>query len=184
MKREATTRSKRIGVEDRYLDLVRRFPLRPLRNGADLDAAVEMIDSLLDQSRLSQAEQDYLDVLSDLVESYENEHVSIRPAGDADLLRFLMEQKGVTQAAVAAESGIAESTISEVLTGKRELNRTQIVKLSRYFHIEPGAFLTVVYTHVALTPRRSPIAAMQVPSAHPLGNRPRPFRRSGGHSIR
>lgn len=35
---------------------------------------------------------------------------------------------------------IAESTISEVLSGKRKLNRTQIGKLSRYFHIEPGVF--------------------------------------------
>jgi HTH-type transcriptional regulator/antitoxin HigA len=141
MKRSATTRSKRIVVEDCYLDLVRRFPLRPLRSAADLDAAVEMIDSLLDRPRLAPAEQDYLDVLSDLVGAYENEHVPIRPVGDVDLLRFLIEQKNATQAAVATGSGIVESTISEVLAGKRALNRTQIVKLARYFHVEPGAFL-------------------------------------------
>jgi HTH-type transcriptional regulator/antitoxin HigA len=58
-----------------------------------------------------------------------------------ELLRFLIEQKGATQAAVATGSGIVESTISEVLAGKRELNRAQIVKLARYFHVEPGAFL-------------------------------------------
>jgi HTH-type transcriptional regulator / antitoxin HigA len=65
----------------------------------------------------------------------------MRPVGDADLLRFLIEQRGVTQAGVAAGAGIAESTISEVLAGKRTLNRRQIAKLARYFHVEPGAFL-------------------------------------------
>src|SRR5215217_149064 len=119
---------------------IRRFPLRPLRSDADLDAAVVVVDELLDQDELSEPEQDYLDVLSDQIEAYEAEAVPIRPVGDADMLRFLIENRGATQAAVAKEAGIAESTISEVLAGKRTLNRTQIGKLARYFHVDPGAF--------------------------------------------
>jgi HTH-type transcriptional regulator/antitoxin HigA len=122
------------------LELVRQFPLRPLRSSEDLDAAVEVIDSLIDQARLSVAEQDYLDVLSDLVEGYESKAVRIRPVGDAEMLRFLIEERQVTQSEVARQAGIAESTISEVLTGKRKLNRGQIGKLARYFHVDPGAF--------------------------------------------
>jgi HTH-type transcriptional regulator / antitoxin HigA len=128
------------GQEDRYLELVRRFPLRPLRSAAGLDAAVAVVDGLLDQDRLTDAEQDYLDVLGDLIEAYETEAVPIRSVGDAEMLRFLIENRGTTQAAVAKEAGIAESTISEVLAGKRRLNRSQIGKLARYFHVEPGAF--------------------------------------------
>ncbi|MBO0699585.1 MAG: helix-turn-helix domain-containing protein [Zavarzinella sp.] len=127
--------------EDRYMELVRRFPLRPLRSAGDLDAAVEVLDSLLDQDELTTPEQDYLDVLSDLVEAYETEAVPMRPVGDADMLRFLIEGRGVTQAEVAERVGMPESTISEVLAGKRKLNRTQIGKLARYFHVEPGAFV-------------------------------------------
>ena len=124
----------------RYLELVRRFPLRPLRTDADLDAAVAVIDSLIDQDELSAPEQDYLDVLSDLVETYEDETIPIKPVGDADMLRALIEAKGVTQAQAAKGAGIAESTVSEVLAGKRKLNRTQIGKLAKYFHVGPGAF--------------------------------------------
>ena len=126
--------------EDRYLELVRRFPLCPLCSDADLDAAVAVIDSLIDQDELSPPEQDYLDVLSDLVEAYEAEAVPIAPVSDGDMLRFLIEHKGVTQTEVAKKAGIAESTISEVLAGKRKLNRTQIGKLARFFHVEPGTF--------------------------------------------
>ena len=128
-------------TEDRYLDLIRRFPLRPLRTDADLDAAVAIVDELIDRQVLTSAEQDYLDVLSDLVEAYESDNIAMSPVGDAELLRFLIEQKGVTQAGAAAGAGIAESTISEVLAGKRKLNRRQIAKLACYFHVEPGAFL-------------------------------------------
>jgi HTH-type transcriptional regulator/antitoxin HigA len=120
----------------------RQFPLRPLRSGPDLDAAVDVIDALLDRPQLTTPEQDYLDVLSDLVEAYEAETISMRPVGDADLLRFLIEQKDVTQASVATGAGISESTISAVLSGKRKLNRTQIASLAQYFHIEPGALMS------------------------------------------
>ena len=128
-------------TEDRYLELVRRFPLRPLRSDDELNAAVDMIDELIDNEVLSLPERDYLDVLSDLVEAYENESVPMRPVGDAELLRFLLKEKRVTQSEVAAKAGIAESVISEILSGKRRLNRTQIGKLARFFHVAPGAFL-------------------------------------------
>ena len=122
------------------MNIIRRFPLRPLRTDADLDAAVAVVDSLIDQDELSPPEQDYLDVLSDLVEAYEDETIPIKPVGDADMLRLLIEAKGVTQAQAAKQAGIAESTVSEVLAGKRKLNRTQIGKLGRYFRVGPGAF--------------------------------------------
>jgi HTH-type transcriptional regulator/antitoxin HigA len=140
-KQATTSRAVYGKTEDRYLDLVRRFPLRPLRSSADLAAAVAVVDELLDRPRLTAAEQDYLDVLSDLVEAYEDEFVPMRPVGDAELLRFLIEQKDVTQSAVAEATGIAESTVSAVLAGKRKLNRLQIAKLAAYFSVDPSVFL-------------------------------------------
>jgi HTH-type transcriptional regulator/antitoxin HigA len=125
---------------DRYLDLIQRFPLRHLRSDADLDEATKVIHSLIDLESLSKAEQDYLDVLSDLVEAYEDKTIPIAEPDDAEMLRLLIEAKEVTQAEVAKRTRIAESTISEVLSGKRKLNRTQIGKLARYFKIAPGAF--------------------------------------------
>jgi HTH-type transcriptional regulator / antitoxin HigA len=122
------------------MELVRLFPLRPIRTDTELDAAIAVVDSLIDQDELSAPEQDYLNVLGDLIEAYEEEAVPVRPVADADMLRFLIENKGDTQAAVAKRVGIPESTISEILTGKRKLNRKQIGRLSRYFRVEPGVF--------------------------------------------
>ncbi len=127
--------------QDAYLELIRTFPLRPIRSEKELGQATSVIDSLVDRERLSSAEEDYLEVLGDLVRQYEAEHHPIPPVSDGELLRFLIETRELTQVQVAKESGIAESTISEVLSGRRKLNRRQIVKLAGYFHVEPGAFL-------------------------------------------
>jgi HTH-type transcriptional regulator/antitoxin HigA len=140
MRDTTTTRAVYGRHEGRYLELVRRFPLRPLRTDADLDAAVAVLDDLTDRDDLTPPEQDYLDVLTDLVEAYEAVAVPVTPVGDAELLRFLIESKGVTQAQVAAGAGLAVSTVSELLSGKRKLNRGQIGKLARYFNVGPGAF--------------------------------------------
>lgn len=125
---------------DRYLELVQKFPLRPIQGEAEHDAAIEMIDELIDAPSLSPPEQDYLDVLSDLVEAYETVHEPMPETTDAGMLQFLMEIQGRTQTEVAKGAKIAASTVSEVLSGKRTLNRGQIGKLARYFHVEPGVF--------------------------------------------
>ena len=126
-----------------YLRLIRRFPLRPIQSQAELDRAAAVIDELLDRDDLDPAEQDYLDVLGDLVERFEDEAQPIDTAGlsEAEVLAFLIEQKGVRQAEVARGAGVAESTISEILAGKRKLSRIQVEKLARYFHVGPGVFL-------------------------------------------
>ena len=80
-------------------------------------------------------------MLGDLVEEYETEHHLIPPVSDADMPRHLIEARGTTQAAVAAESGIAVSTISEILAGKRGPNRRHIEALARMFHVSPAVFL-------------------------------------------
>ncbi len=126
--------------KDRYLELVCMFPLRPVRTEDELDAATVVIHSLIDQEQLTDPEQDYLDVLSDLVYAYEQVHYPVEDVTDAEMLQFLLETKDVTQAQAAKGAGIAESTISEVLSGKRKLNRKQIGKLARYFHVGPGVF--------------------------------------------
>lgn len=126
--------------KDRYFDLVLRFPLRPIRSDKELDAAVRMVDSLLDRRDLAPEEEDYLEVLGDLVEQYESEAHPMAPVSDAEMLRNLIEAKGVSQTQISDATGIADSTISEVLKGKRSLNRGHIGKLARYFSVSPDVF--------------------------------------------
>lgn len=100
---------------DSYLELVLAFPLTSIRSDDHLEAAQEVIDELLARGELGEGEQLYLDGLSDLVADYEDEHHPIAPASDADMLRHLMDAKGVTQAQLHKDTGIAKATTSEIL---------------------------------------------------------------------
>ena len=98
-------RSKQIAqnpIDDNYLGLVREFPLRPIRSESELDRAIAMIDSLIARDDLGIDEEDYLDVLSDLVHRYEAENDPIASVPDADMIRFLVESNDMTQAELAA----------------------------------------------------------------------------------
>jgi len=123
-----------------YLQLVRTFPLRPLRSERELDRALSVIDSLLDAKSLKREARDYLEVLSSLVEQFEEENHIIKAAPDAEMLAHLIDAKGTTQAELARHTQIAESTISSVLRGHRMLTREHIAKLSKYFHVRVNAF--------------------------------------------
>lgn len=136
-----STANCRKRVQDLYFDLVRRFPLRPIRSDEELDEAIRMVDSLLDRPKLAPEEEDYLEVLGDLVKQYETEAHPMRPVTDAEMLRHLIEAKGVSQTELSGATGIADSTISEILKGKRSLNRNHIGKLARYFHVSPDVFV-------------------------------------------
>jgi HTH-type transcriptional regulator / antitoxin HigA len=106
-----------------YWQLVRAFSLRPIRSERQLTEAIRVIDGLLDRARLTADEQDHLAVLSDLVEAYEAAKHPLEPLSDADMLRFLLEEKGVTQAQAARATGLGPTTFSLVFSGKRRLTR-------------------------------------------------------------
>jgi HTH-type transcriptional regulator/antitoxin HigA len=121
---------------DSYLELVLVFPLASIRSDEHLEEAQTFMDRLLAKGELDEGEETYLDALSDLVAVYEDEHHAIEPASDAEMLRHLLEEKGVTQARLSQESGIAKSTISEVLSGKKPFSRQMIRKLADYFKVD------------------------------------------------
>ena len=145
-RRAAGSRSRRApatsgGVDAAYLALIRRFPLRPIRTEDELDAAFAIIDELTGRDDLAATEDDFLEVLGDLIERYEDQHVEMPRVSDAEMIRSLMEEKGVSQADVVRGAGISKTVLSLVLNGKRHLTREHIETLSRYFGISPVVFL-------------------------------------------
>ena len=131
---------RRAAPLDSYLSLIHRFPLRAIRNDRELDEAIALVNELLDRSKLDEGETDYLDVLGDLVEDYEESAHPIEPASDAAMLESLLTDRDQTQLHVAAATGIANSTLSNVLHGKRQLTRDHIRRLAKHFKVDPGVF--------------------------------------------
>lgn len=121
---------------DSYLELVLVFPLSSIRSEEYRAEAQRVMDRLLFKGERDDGEDMYLEALSDLVAVYEDEHHVMEPASDADMLRHLLEAKGVSQTHLSQETGIAKSTISEVLAGKKPFSRRMIRNLATYFKID------------------------------------------------
>jgi HTH-type transcriptional regulator / antitoxin HigA len=98
-----------------------------------------VLDKLANTVRPSSDEEKYAEVLITLIEAYEEEHHGIPEAAPVEVLRALMEANGLRQKDLAPILG-TESLVSEILRGKRELNKGQIEKLSKRFRVSPAVF--------------------------------------------
>jgi HTH-type transcriptional regulator/antitoxin HigA len=98
-----------------------------------------VLDKLASKERPTSDEEKYAEVLITLIEAYEEEHHAIPEASAVEVLRALMEANGLRQKDLAPSLG-TESIVSEILSGKRELNKRQIEKLSKRFHVSPVVF--------------------------------------------
>ncbi len=96
-----------------------------------------------------------IELMTLLVERYEQEHYPVPAADPPDVLRFLLEQSGLSQRDIASELG-SESTVSLVLSGKRQLNRLHIERLSRRFNLSPAVFFGLSQSQSRVQPREYP----------------------------
>ena len=98
-----------------------------------------MLYELERRARLSAAEEKYAELLTLLVEAFEEEQYPIRAASPVEVLSELMIANNLKQKDLATELG-SESVVSEVLNGKRELNKQNIARLSERFKVSPAVF--------------------------------------------
>lgn len=122
-----------------YQKLIKSFPLRPIRDDEQNDHAAEICDRLLDRGNLSQAERDYLEVLTDLILKYESKW-DCSEMSPRELVLYLMDQNHLAQKDLVPEFGSA-SRVSEFLKGERRLSLEQARQLAFRFQLNIAAFI-------------------------------------------
>jgi HTH-type transcriptional regulator/antitoxin HigA len=100
---------------------------------ADHARALARIEQLM-QARPGTAEGAELEILSVLVEQFEQKHHPIDPPDPIDALRFRMEQAGLTRSDLESALG-SRSRVSEILSRKRGLTVDMIRRLAEQFSI-------------------------------------------------
>ena len=125
-----------------YESLLLDYLPRPVRTQREYEQACRQIAKLMSGGReLPQAESELLEILSLLVAQYESTEHSIRDASPAEMLAFLIDARGVSNAAVAREAGIPRSVITDILAGRRNISTANVAKLAKYFHVSPAVFI-------------------------------------------
>ena len=123
-----------------YAGLVRLLPPRPIHDKADSANATEMIDALAGHD-LTPDQEDYLDLLSDLVSKYEEDRSPLHRTRSTPLerLRFVVEEAGMTASDLGRLLG-NRGLGSLILRGQRQLSKTHIRVLAEHFRLDPGYF--------------------------------------------
>jgi len=169
--------------------------IKAIRNEADYDAALRRIDALMD-AEPGTPEGDELDVLTDLVEHYEEKHVPMGFPSPISAIEFRLEQAGLAPRDLIPFIG-SRAKVSEVLSGKRPLTMPMARALHEHFGIpaevllqQPGATFSEPLEDLEWS--RFPLTAMVklgwIPRARNLASRAHELvgdlvRRAGGPEV-
>jgi len=105
----------------------------PIRNEKDYQNALKRLEQIFDAKKGS-AKGDELEILSILIDRYENENFPIGMPDPIEAIKFRMEQMGMKQKDLAEIVGF-KSRVSEILSKKRKLTLDMIRKLNTTLHI-------------------------------------------------
>jgi HTH-type transcriptional regulator/antitoxin HigA len=124
-----------------FLNLVALHVPRPIHDKVSYENTVELIDALAG-GKLNEDQNDYLDVLSQLVESYEEENLKSFPKiSGLGALKFLLSENEMGGDDLAKLLGIDRSVAYKILKGARGLTVEHIRKLCERFQVSADLFL-------------------------------------------
>ncbi len=129
-------------VDKAYMELIREFPLVPIREKSEFEEAVKVMKGLAyRRASLSNCEADYLSVLGDLIAQYEKQLPRLtQEMTPQEALVYLMEQNELAQADLVEFVG-HKSNLSAFLSGHRGLSKRAACRLAEYFKVSPALFL-------------------------------------------
>ena len=129
-----------LSVSPEYHALLRKVPPKVIRTEEENETYTEILHDLDCRHKgLSTAEKELAELLTLLIEDFEEKRYELPRTGPLDVLQFLMDQHRLKQKDLMDVFG-TPSIVSEVLSGKRKLNKDHIKRLSERFHVSPELF--------------------------------------------
>ncbi|MBE7640445.1 transcriptional regulator [Salegentibacter sp. BLCTC] len=107
--------------------------IKPIRNEKDYQNALNRLEEIFDAKRGTE-EGDELEILSILIDNYEDEHFPIEMPDPIEAIKFRMEQMGMKQKDLEEVFGF-KSRVSEILNKKRKLTLEMVRNLNTKLHI-------------------------------------------------
>jgi len=105
------------------------------------DRLVKQLDSLIDEVGNNEDHPlaSLMETIGSLIETYESQYIGEIEGNPIDAIKFLMEEHGLKQSDLS-EIG-SQGVVSEILSGKRQLNVRQIKMLGKRFKVSPAVFV-------------------------------------------
>ena len=106
---------------------------------AENERLLAIIEPMMSRE-LTPEEEKLFDLLVKLVEDFEERYYPMGESSPTEMLKFLMEQRGLRQRDIVhlfGSSGVA----SEVINGKRAISKNQAKALAKFFRVSPELFI-------------------------------------------
>ena len=110
-------------------------------NEKDYNSLVNFLDSLIDEvgNNESHLLSSLMETIGSLIEAYESQNYPNMEGDPINALKTLMEEHGLKQSDLP-EIG-SQGVVSEIISGKRQLNVRQLKLLSERFKVSPVVFV-------------------------------------------
>jgi HTH-type transcriptional regulator/antitoxin HigA len=115
--------------------------LRKPKNEDDYDTLVQALDELLEMTGVDESHplMSLVDIIGDWIEEWDHKHHPMPQATGAEVLGYMMREHGLTQSDLPGVG--PQSVVSEILSGKRQLNLRQIRWLAERFNVPVDVFI-------------------------------------------
>ena len=135
------------GTKDRLFNHIKRNVMAKIENEIQYEWAVKRVEELLplvtDDTPRTDPNSIELELLSNMVADYSEEHFAIGSPSLMDVIKLRMYEMGITQSGLAQLLGISPSRVSEYLSGKSEPTLKIGCEISRKLHIDANIVLGV-----------------------------------------
>jgi HTH-type transcriptional regulator/antitoxin HigA len=126
--------------EKSYGRLLRRTLPHVIRTCEEYQRLAAELLRLDEQDDATREERELAELLTLLIDEYEERRYPIRKASPQHTLQHLMEARNLTQKDLWKLFG-SKGITSEVFHGKRSMSKTQAKKLAAFFHVTPDLFI-------------------------------------------
>jgi HTH-type transcriptional regulator / antitoxin HigA len=125
-----------------YAGLCRVLTPRTIHDKVDYENVTEITDAMAGH-KLTADQEDYFDLLCQLIENYEKEHaqLSAPKVTGLEMLQHLLDAHDMSAADLARLLDVHRTLGAMILRGERQLTLTHVQKLSKHFGVSADLFL-------------------------------------------
>lgn len=125
-----------------YGELCRMYLPRPIHDKIDYENTVEVADSFAGFEELMNEDQnDYFDLLCNIIEMHEKENVSPVIRDGRDILNHLAQEQNLNGADISRILGRSSPLGRKILSGERKVTAAHAICLGKYFGVRADLFI-------------------------------------------
>lgn len=125
---------------EKYGALCAEVVPKVVENDREFDRMVEKLEELTFAESPTPEQRELAKVLEKLIQAYDEDHYPIPQPPPHEMLRYMMDQRGLKQSDLVPVIG-SRAQVSEIVNGKRGISKSQAKKLAAFFRTSAELFI-------------------------------------------